>query len=290
MSDFKQLADLAGVAYWHADCCSSTNSELIAAIHHKHAFDRAVIYTAGKQTGGRGQYGRSWLSPTGNVYLSFYVPIGQADGQLRCLSGALALCVGLALQQMPIIAALNAERQQYRLPIIGTKWVNDLGFYDANHQFCKLAGILIEPVMPIAGHKIAGAVIGVGVNVDSTPVITDGLYRAISLKDCLPVAQAFIVPSANQLYLPISLAIMKAIAWHNDFEMGLTGGVQLSTDFLAKFNQVHTLHNQSIAIYEQMASTPSHVGICQGVAADGSLLLSQDGKMQAIWAGMAMRI
>lgn len=303
MGNFYPSAALAGVAHYHAACCVSTNSELSAAIGKAyHDNNQPVIYTATQQSGGRGQHGRAWLSPKGNAYLSFYMPIGQ-HGLIR-LSGALALCVGLALQQMPMISTLNAQRASCQLPMIATKWVNDLGFYDPKiGLFCKLAGILIEPVFGIANPQIAnspsinlsiqsnkipqtvGVVIGVGMNVGKVPVL-DGLYQAISLHACQNEVSAH-TTSLAEVYLSLSLAIRQAVAWHNQCTQD--DGVLLGDELITAFNHAHALHHKTVAIYEHNAPTPSHIGICQGIGSHGTLLLQKPtGEQCEIWTGMAM--
>ncbi len=66
---------------------------------HAAELDRAALtrVTTDLQTGGRGQFGKSWHSPPGNLYASFcfFVPIGFPDlphaAQLLALSAAKAL-------------------------------------------------------------------------------------------------------------------------------------------------------------------------------------------------------
>jgi len=93
------------------------------------------------QSAGRGQSNRVWQSPRGNVYLSFLTNLPKP------LDGRLALEVGLALVNMPILQNLD----------LSVKWPNDLYARGA-----KWGGILIEP---IHSHNMEhGAVLGVGIN------------------------------------------------------------------------------------------------------------------------------
>lgn len=192
--------------HWYVTRSVSTNSELIEQILTATLPDtQPAILTADSQSGGRGQHGRSWQSPKGNLYFSFYHPLNTATSanNANCLpltapiTGLLSLCVGHQLANMPLIRQINTHRQQQHLPKIGVKWVNDLGFYQdiqdnkdndacvttdmtTDHhqrhwtltplQFYKLAGILIEPVQQ-AG-KCVGVVIGIGINVQNPPTLT----------------------------------------------------------------------------------------------------------------------
>ncbi|MEC5209939.1 BirA family biotin operon repressor/biotin-[acetyl-CoA-carboxylase] ligase [Psychrobacter sp. PL15] len=198
----------------HVVSSPSTNSELIDAVQAGTlSTNEPQLLTADTQTAGRGQRGRSWQSPQGNVYLSLYHPMQMP------ISGLLSLVIGAELAKMPVIQTLNDQLRAQGLAAIGVKWANDLGFYQTpNHStkepaqhsdtsinpnkvresddahnltppisyFNKLAGILIEPVWQ--SGKLIGVVMGVGLNVRATPALTtqtsEGMsYQAISLQD-----------------------------------------------------------------------------------------------------------
>lgn len=165
----------------------STNSQLINGITSNVLNHQKIhLFTADHQSAGRGQYGRTWVSNKGNVFLSLYIPIGKSQYHLHQLSGMLSPVMGLALSQLPMIKAINQIRKNHQLSPIGVKWANDVGFYDDKVGiFKKLAGILIEPIFKKLNGKsvLVGVVVGVGLNVNSTPVIKNGLYQAVSLKD-----------------------------------------------------------------------------------------------------------
>lgn len=115
------------------DQIGSTNDQAKLETGHQTA-----LIISNRQTAGRGQSGRQWQSPTGNLYLSLLTHLQHP------ISGRLALEVALALNNMPILAH-HADLQ--------IKWPNDLYYHDA-----KWGGILIEPL-----HDNA-VVIGVGLN------------------------------------------------------------------------------------------------------------------------------
>ncbi len=221
------LETLKKINHRHVLSSLSTNSELIEAIKtHSLSADQLHLLTADTQTAGRGQRGRSWQSPAGNVYLSLYYPMTVP------ISGLLSLIIGVELAKMPIIQAFNKQLIAQGLTPIGVKWANDLGFYntlaisdrpvatDANKgtdkpknsaeqiiYFNKLAGILIEPVWQ-AG-KLVGIVIGVGLNVKATPKLTtqtlEGMsYQALSLQD-IKQTLAIKAPTDKQMTLADSL-------------------------------------------------------------------------------------
>ncbi len=281
------------IAHRHFCHSVSTNSALITAVRNSLLpSDSLHLYTADSQSGGRGQYERTWLSPQGNVYLSLYVPsnpdLVTANAlQLHRLTGALSLFVGLALWQIPLIQRLNSALSIAHLPQLQVKWANDLGFYDPDNLiFHKLAGILIEPVL--AHHTLLGVVIGVGFNVAIAPPISDGLYTATSY-NTLSTKVKLETSDYQAFYAPITDALLNAVCEHNRCTLPYRH-ITLSDDFIQRFNCAHALHEKPIAIYAQTATTPTVTGICQGIGTDGALLLDTAHGTQPIFAGMAKRL
>ena len=111
---------LSELNHRHVASSTSTNSELIAALQDG-TLDAATVHvsTAETQSAGRGQHGRSWQSPRGNVYLSLYHPVHMP------VSGLLSLIIGLELAKMPVIQTVNGQLQAQGLTPIGVKWAND---------------------------------------------------------------------------------------------------------------------------------------------------------------------
>ncbi|WFF38179.1 biotin--[acetyl-CoA-carboxylase] ligase [Moraxella nasibovis] len=299
------------LAHTHFDETDSTNTQLINAISTgtlPHATPH--LYTANHQTAGRGQHGRSWVSGMDNVFLSLYIPIGQDERQLHRLSGLLSLAVGFELAQLKIIQAINQIRTQNQLPLIGVKWANDVGFYDERlGVFQKLSGILIEPVFKkLPKNTLVGVVIGIGLNVNNSPIIQDGLYQATCLKELIPNddLSLFVRPeptkdkktihgstssprtdfshlSAQALYMPMANAIFKAVQICN----GLNNEMTIKK-FITDFNKSHLLQGKWIDIFIQNNMTDIHAsGLCVGIGGDGELLLENNHQITPIYAGMA---
>ncbi len=271
------------IFHTHLSSTHSTNSQLIERIcqnfeQRNNLFDyrQPHLLTADTQTGGRGQHGRIWQSPIGNVYLSLYLPSAEfsdnTDDVLKQrLDGRLSLCVGYQLSQIPVIASLQT---------IGVKWVNDIGFYqdvDAKQQFQKLAGILIEPVT-IEG-KLLGVVIGVGMNIGFAPTLTThtqaGLnYQAFCLQD---VSQEKL--HVYEFYLPIQTAILQAVEQFNGFNASCK-----VAEFVQKFSQVDILLGKNLQI--TLPTSEIIMGKAQGIDGNGSLqILQNDGTMARVWTG-----
>lgn len=276
----------------HFATIDSTNSRLLAdlrsgeldlSVHH--------LYTADEQTAGRGQHGRSWISPKGNVLLSFYTPMtAVADAQttaLAKLSGVFSLLVGYFLAKMPAIVQLNQQRQRQNLPMIGVKWANDLGFYDEQYRlFQKLAGILIEPVYADyqGKNRLIGVITGVGLNVATAPQIADGLYQATCVRD---LWQGNDWQNPVDWYEPMCQAICQATTLHNAFDQQ-----SVRTKFIDDFNACHLLMGREVGIFAQdQMQAPSAVGHCVGIDEQGALLLrGADGRIERIFAGMVQKV
>ncbi len=122
--------------YW-LNTISSTNDAI------KQLDAPCALILSNEQTAGRGQAGRQWYSPEGNLYLSLLWTLQHP------LSGRLALEAALSLVTMPLF------QQHAGLTV---KWPNDLYFNQA-----KWGGILIEP---LSDHRV---VIGVGLNLTPMP-------------------------------------------------------------------------------------------------------------------------
>ncbi len=123
------LDHLPELNHRHLVSSGSTNSELISEVQAG-ALDATQMHllTAETQSSGRGQHGRSWQSPRGNVYLSLYHPVHTP------ISGLLSLIIGIELAKMPVIQTLNEQLRAKELTPIGVKWANDLGFYQPSDK------------------------------------------------------------------------------------------------------------------------------------------------------------
>lgn len=127
----------------------STNSLLLSMAARGAQSGQVLI--AGRQSGGRGRMGRSFLSPEGGLYLSY---LHRPSLPPRCpgsITAAAAVAVCLALERVCGIKA-------------GIKWVNDIIYGEK-----KICGILCETA-PGGAY-----VIGIGVNVNTPAAELDSL-------------------------------------------------------------------------------------------------------------------
>ena len=304
LPDSLVLDHLPDLNHRHLISSGSTNSELITDVQNG-TLNAAEMYllTAETQSAGRGQHGRSWQSPRGNVYLSLYYPVHMP------ISGLLSLIIGVELAKMPVIQTLNKQLLRQKLTPIGVKWANDLGFYQPSSNvaqdesesaaqtlpFHKLAGILIESVTQ-AG-KLVGVVMGVGLNVQATPQLTaqtcEGMsYQAVSLQDIErilePKAPASSLPSLRELYQQMSKALMAAMTRFEHLGLEKPTGQSYNLDrFLEQFDSMDALAGLRLRVtQEHNGQTDSITGHACGIDTHGCLQLRQDnGNISALFTG-----
>ncbi len=121
--------------------------------------------TATRQTVARGRRGRPWANPEGNFAAALVLPrVPPETAALRSFTAALAL--------HETLAALTGRPEALSL-----KWPNDVLLNGG-----KLAGILLESLM--AGGKLTGLAVGIGVNLAKAPgadAVEPGALRPVSL-------------------------------------------------------------------------------------------------------------
>jgi BirA family biotin operon repressor/biotin-[acetyl-CoA-carboxylase] ligase len=108
-----------------------------------------VAVVAEEQRAGRGRRGRSWTSPSG-VNLLLSVGVRPALDARR--AGWLGMAAALAVHR--------AASSAVSAGAIGLKWPNDLVAADDR----KVGGLLVDTAL--GGDRVAGAVIGIGLNVN----------------------------------------------------------------------------------------------------------------------------
>lgn len=123
-----------------------------------------ALVVADHQTGGRGRWGRGWLSEPGRALL--FSLVLRPEAPVRRL-GLLTTALG--------VACAEAIEDLCRIPT-GIKWPNDV-----TAEGRKLAGILVET--RVTGSLLEAAIAGIGVNVfwDPLEIPTSIADRATSV-------------------------------------------------------------------------------------------------------------
>jgi BirA family transcriptional regulator, biotin operon repressor / biotin---[acetyl-CoA-carboxylase] ligase len=207
---------------------------------------------AGQQSRGRGSRGRTWESPTGNLFLSVLLrPAGAAAA-----AGQYSLLAGIAL--------LEALARFLPAPTgLSLKWPNDVLLGGK-----KIAGILIESATRADG-TLAWLVIGLGANLAVAPAIPG---RATA---CL--ADAAVAPPPPE---DVTNAVLARLA---DWQVvqKCEGFAPVRAAWLARAHPLGTPL--------RVAGTgTARQGRFAGLAEDGALLLETDAGIEAIVGGEVM--
>ena len=126
--------------------------------------EEGTLVWADQQTQGHGRFGRTWISPAGNLYFSLLLRPERPPAQAMQLTFAAAVAVADAIGGLlPAAAAVTC------------KWPNDVLVRGR-----KIAGILLESSVDAAG-MVDSLIVGIGVNVASHPSTETLLYPATSL-------------------------------------------------------------------------------------------------------------
>ncbi len=172
---------------------------------------KSALVCSARQTQGRGQHQRPWVSPEGNIYLSTLLQTGTA------IDGRLALEIALNILQCPSLQPLKLQ----------VKWPNDL----YSHQG-KWGGILVEPI------TAQQAIIGVGINIYQ---IHDVLDQSVTSLTQLGLAQTDLMQLIAELYH----AIQQAGEWFSHGSHQLANRFNHHAAFLS--DMVYFEHHQGIA-------------------------------------------
>lgn len=148
----------------------------------------SVLICSRKQTQGRGQQKRAWVSPEGNIYLSTLLNLQTP------VDGRLSLEIALNILQMPSL-------EHYDLKV---KWPNDLYF---NNK--KFGGILVEPI------NTYQVIVGVGINI--APIEDININQSITSLEEIGINPINRLNLIAELYL----AIQQAGQWfsHNSYNL-----------------------------------------------------------------------
>jgi BirA family biotin operon repressor/biotin-[acetyl-CoA-carboxylase] ligase len=242
-------ASAAGVRLTAHEVLVSTNAEALSLAGQG---ERGPLWvTAGRQTGGRGRRGRTWVSERGNLFASLLLTDTAPPEHWPELAFVAALAIHDAVAE-----AAPALRQQLFI-----KWPNDL-LLSAK----KFSGILIEGE---GGAEGTGpVVVGIGVNCVSHPADVD--YPATDL------TAAGAAVTAEALFTELSAKMLGRLAQWNDGEHFST----IRADWLAR------AAGRGGEVRVRLAEEQELSGRFDDIDEAGRLVLSlPDGSRKAIAAG-----
>ena len=222
----------------------STNADLIARLSAGELLREGEWLIADRQTAGRGRQGRRWLDAPGNFMGSTAVRLHPQDPPPASLTFAASLAVYEAV--MP------------RLPdpsLLSLKWPNDVLL--GREKFC---GILLE-------REGRSAVIGIGVNLASAPLVPDRRTRTLSELGPAPARDAFAAD--------LAASFGRELARWREFGTG---------PILARWQAAAHRKGTRLSVHD--GSGTRIEGVFEGLEEDGALRLRLDnGATRAIHAG-----
>ncbi|OGV75591.1 MAG: biotin--[acetyl-CoA-carboxylase] ligase [Methylotenera sp. RIFCSPLOWO2_02_FULL_45_14] len=236
------------------DYIESTNTYLMqkVGVHQAHA----TCVAAHLQSQGRGRRGRTWHAGLG-ASLTFSL-LWRFQCGAAALSG-LSLAIGVALMRtLHEIGVASAQ----------LKWPNDVLIVDRNQHCEKLAGILIELQGDMDGPS--AAVIGIGINLKLPTSIKQKIDQPVT-----DLAQASAQAIDPNVLLGTLLKQLAAVL--RDFEQN--GFSNLRDEWIKH----HAYHLQQVRIL--MPDGREMVGIVQGIAEDGTLLVETSNGLQRFVSG-----
>lgn len=242
----------------------STNDDLLERWRAGQLID-PVARIAHKQTAGKGRVGRAWLAnPEDSICFSLAFPFKRTPAQLTGLSLAVGLAVIAGIAQASGLNEAALHHAGLRL-----KWPNDLLLNNA-----KLGGILIEGGQS-KPQEPTWMIVGVGLNIRNSAFIESSLgggQKVGALDQILDASTK--LPDTEYLWL-------KLIA---SFEDHFKNFDQHGFEFYrAQWVKWDAHQDQAVCI--SGTGKESLYGIAKGVDQTGALLLQQENKTVAIYAG-----
>ncbi|MEM9816108.1 MAG: biotin--[acetyl-CoA-carboxylase] ligase [Cyanobacteria bacterium P01_D01_bin.6] len=215
----------------------STNQTAWQLIDQGHGAGTVVI--AGEQTAGKGQWGRTWTSPPGGLYLSLVLEPEMPLNQSHVLTLTSAWGIATSLNNLGIS--------------IQIKWPNDLV-----SQGGKVGGILTESrlvntALTDTSPQLQQVVIGVGLNWDNLL-----LKNAIAMRQCLPNEGTLRVQTLADLAAIVLRGIVQGFYYWQ----------QQGNDVFVK------AYTQKLTHVGKKVSLDGHIGVVEGVSLQGDLIVS----------------
>ena len=151
----KKFLEDQNILLIHHETVGSTMKEI-----KKHIGEKNICMIANEQTEGIGRRGNQWISPKGNIYLSFLFRYNLLIDKHFLFTAITANSISRCLSN-------------YINQSINIKWPNDININD-----CKIAGIMTEIIQQNNKRYV---IIGTGINISKSPNIND--YKTCCLND-----------------------------------------------------------------------------------------------------------
>lgn len=240
---------------WH-DELDSTNS-LAMSLARRGPVDLPLLIGATRQTSGRGRSGNSWWSSDGALTFSLLLnPLGY----------------GLPFDRWPLVALMTglavADTLEHFLPpsSVQLKWPNDV--YAHGRKIC---GILTE----VPAGRADRLIVGIGLNVANSLSDAPAEIRPIAVSLCELLEDNY--PTIVDV-LPLLIA-----RWQFWWERLAADDIDFPNLWRTKC--LLTGSRISVTIGDTV-----RMGICRGLAADGTLLLETTHGVESVLAGTVRKL
>ena len=227
------------------DSLPSTNDRAAEMRRSGELFAPAIVLTA-NQTAGRGRGTNRWFSSSACITVTCVMPVEET----------------LEPHQLPLVAGLavrNAASELTGREDITMKWPNDVLYHGS-----KLAGLLCERVSGVD-------LVGIGLNVNLQPG---------ELPDALQYSATSIAKIAGRSFDLTDVLI--SVSRHLNV-MLLTRQSHTFATFLEQYRQHDSLLGQTLTITN--GDDAPITGTCEGIDADGRLLVRTSKRLHRIIAG-----
>lgn len=234
----------------------STNDRARQLLDERGPAAHGAVVFADEQTGGRGRLGRAWQCPRGlglACSVALWIPAFPGGMPPLQLAGSLA--------------ALSALRETAAVPG-KLKWPNDVLLYGK-----KVCGVLVES--RFLGDAPAGLVVGIGVNL---------LHGVADFPPELRATATSVLQASGRRVAPERFAAALLRALGPLVELGLSDPAALVAQ--ASPYWIHEMGGPLALILGE----GSLKGTFEGIAPDGSLLLTVDGERRAVHDGEVLRV
>ncbi len=174
------------IPVYHFETLASTNQTAWELLQQGNSAPFAV--TSARQTAGKGQWGRTWDSQLGGLYLSLLLASEMSLSQSSHLT-------------ISIVFGVSEILSCYQIPV-QIKWLNDL-FLQNN----KLGGVLVES--HIQRRNLKAVVIGIGLNwrnlVPERGIALKNYLEATGINPKLQLSSLVLNATSSPLQLPKKL-------------------------------------------------------------------------------------
>ncbi len=217
---------------------------------------QTVACFAEQQTHGKGQHGRTWISPFGrNIYHSLLWHFSNSTTSMVGLSQAIAVIIARVLRQYGVKQGIYL------------KWPNDI--YHGNQ---KLAGVLLETTTKATGA--CEAVIGIGINVYLSP------SQALPIQQPWTCLETITGKSVERNRLA-GLLLNELLLSLPQFSLyGLV-------PFLQEWQDLDYLYQKTITLTH---AQHTFMGIMQGISSRGELILLDSHQQQHTFLNGSVRL